>query len=83
MKNVKVTKHTRNMIETYRGDGETVNDCIGRLRKSTEPLQKMDRTETNIHLSEDNLNILRGYKSYPTESHSDTIRRLILQVQDQ
>lgn len=77
MKTIEVTKHTRNMLETYREDGESLGDCVSRLLKSTEPLPKIDRTKTNIDIDEATLDILKGYKSYPTESHSDTIMRLL------
>lgn len=80
MKTIEVRKHTRNMIETYRGDGETLNDCIGRLIKSTEPLPKMDRTKTNITIDEATFKDLVASKSYPTESHSDTLMRLLMQA---
>ena len=77
MTTIKVTKHTRKMIESYREDGETVDDAIRRLLKSTKPLEIMDRTGTNISLSEATFKDLMGYKAYPTQSHSDTIMELL------
>ena len=82
MKTIKVTRHTRKMIDSYREEGESVDECISRLLKSTEPLPKMDRRITNIGLKEETFNILVGYKSWDGESHSDTIRRLLERVGD-
>ena len=79
-KTIKINKHTRNLIETYREDGETIDDCVVRLLKSTEPLRKIDWSKTNINLKESTLKNLIGYKAYPTQSHSDTLMELLEQV---
>jgi len=65
------------MLESYREDGETLDDAINRLLKSTEPLRKVDRTITNIKLYDSTLQNLIAYKSYETESHNDTIVKLL------
>ena len=77
MKTIGVTKDTRKMLESYREDGETLDDAINRLLKSTEPLRKVDRTITNIKLYDSTLQNLIAYKSYETESHNDTIVKLL------
>ena len=80
MTTIKVTRHTRKMIEAYRLDGESIDDAISRLLKSTKPLQIQDRGVTNINLNESTFKDLIGYKAYPTQSHSDTIMELLKTV---
>ena len=77
MKTVKITKHTRSMINDYSKEGETVKDALNRLMDESLPPTKEDRTPTNINMDEDTLERLKKYKAYETESHSDTILRLL------
>ena len=80
MKTVKITKHTRSMISEYSLDGESVEDTINRLMDESHPLPKEDRSYTNINMSDDALERLKRYKSYDTESHSDTLMRLLEKI---
>ena len=80
MKSVKVTRHTRKMIEEYSKDGEKLDDTIQRLLESTTPLEIEDRSVTNMTISESTIENLKRYKAYPTQSHSDTLMELLKQV---
>ena len=80
MKTVKVTNHTRNMIKEYSLENETVNNALNRLMDESQPLTKEDRTKTNINLDDNTLERLKMYKAYDTESHSDTIMRLLEKI---
>ena len=66
------------MIEEIRNDGESVNDTITRLLENVEASEYSEETRrTTINLSEENLNHLKSVKSYPTETYSAIIERLI------
>lgn len=78
MKNISISKKTRTMIEEIRNDGESVNDTITRLLENVEASEYSEETRrTTINLSEENLNHLKSVKSYPTETYSAIIERLI------
>lgn len=77
MTTIQVSKTVRNMLDEYKQDGESLNATVCRLLKSTEPLQKEDKSMTNIMISEETLNLLKTYKAYDTQSHSDTLLELL------
>lgn len=83
MTTVNVTKYVRNLIGEYQ-DGESVDEALNRLMDSIEqPVQSevMDLGKTNIVLSQNTFNRLLKYKLSPNESHSDTILRLLKDVE--
>lgn len=77
MKTVQVSKTVRNMIEDYKEDGESIDKAINRLIDSSDPLEFEDKGKTNVRVNEATLKRLKRYKSYPLQSHSDTIKGLL------
>ena len=80
MKTVAVTKHTRNLLEEYAEENETMDETLLRLLESSEIPSQQDRTKTNINMDEVTFMKLMKVKAYPTESHSDTILSLLSQL---
>ena len=79
MKNISVSKKTRNMIDDYAIEGESVNDAVTRLLFDAQKSEYSEEPRrTTINLSEENLTHLKQLKSYPTETYSAIIERLII-----
>ena len=79
MKTIQVNKYTREKIREFARD-ESVNDTLNRLMDLSESLLQADErdyTKTNISIDESTLDRLKTYKLKPTESHSDTILRML------
>ena len=82
MKTIAVMKHTKDILENFANEDENMDKTILRLlEQSNIPIQQ-DRTKTNINVDDSTLIQLKKYKAYPTESHSDTILRLLNELED-
>lgn len=83
MTTIQVTNETRELIRKF-GENESVDVTLNKLFDASEkPSAKYsDRKsdKTNVRISESTFERLKEYKIYDTESHSDTILRLLLQV---
>ena len=77
MKTVAVTKYTRDLLEEYAYENETMDETLLRLLESSEIPVQQDRKKTNINMDDTTFSKLMKFKSYPTESHSDTILNLL------
>ena len=77
MKTIAVVKHTRNCLEEYAFENETMDETLNRLLDCSEIPEQQNRTRTNINIDESTFDKLLKFKAYPTESHSDTILRLL------
>lgn len=78
MKTIGITKETRQMIREFSDDGESVNDTVTRLLKDAEVRDNSELSKrTNIKITEDNLEKLKGLKSYPSEPVSNVVQRLL------
>ena len=83
MKTIKITRRVREMIDDFSED-ETVNDSINRLLDLFEPsvqVYESGKESTNIALDEATLERLKQYKLTTSENHSDTILRLLMQLE--
>ena len=76
MKNIRVSKNIRTMIEEFAEEGESVNTTLTRLLEDVEKINFNEKS-TTINVSEENLQKLKDAKSYPTEPYSSIIARLI------
>ena len=84
MTTIQVTKETREMIREYDENNESVDAILNRLFDESEiPSVTYDdrrSSKTNIHMSDATFERLKQFKLYATESHSDTLMRLLLQA---
>lgn len=78
MKTIAVTKHTRDLLEEYAYEEETMDETLNRLLNHSKIPEQQNRRKTNINLNEDTFHKLMEFKSYSTESHSDTILTLLI-----
>ena len=84
MKTIKITKDVREMIRLFSEEDETVDDTLNRLFDLFEPSDQIygkDCGITNVSIDEATLDRLKSYKMTIKESHSDTILRLLLQLE--
>ena len=78
MKNITVSKKTREEIRNIAEDNESVDDVITRLLENVEkPSFDTDSRRTTINISEANLIKLKQLKEYPKEPVSKVVARLI------
>lgn len=87
MTTIQVTKETREKIREY-SDNESVDKALNRLLDessiSDEEYHRKSRrkSKTNISLSESTFERLKKYKLSDDESHSDTICRLLRELDE-
>lgn len=87
MTTIQVTKETREKIRAYSND-ESVDKALNRLLDessiSDEDYKRKSRrkSKTNIAISSDTFDRLKRFKLSDEESHSDTICRLIDELDD-
>ena len=83
MTTIQVTLETREMIREY-AENESVDATLNRLfDESDKPSVKYSNrqdSKTNVNMSPSTFERLKEYKMYDTESHSDTLMRLLSQA---
>ena len=79
MKTVGINKGLKILIEGVMEEGETVDMCLSRLLDEAETKNtiELDKTRTNIGVSEATFNRLINQRLFSTESHISIIYRLI------
>ena len=79
MKTVGINKGLKKLIEMEMKEGETVDDCLNRLMDEAEKPQTvvLDKTKTNIGVSEETFNRLVEHRLFSTEIHISVIFRLL------
>ena len=87
MTTIQGTKETREKIRQY-SNNESVDKALNRLLDESSISDEMHdrkrkrKSKTNISVSSETFERLKMYKKYPDESHSDTICRLLRELDD-
>ena len=84
MKTIKIKTDVKERLEVF-ADGESINKAMRRLLESVELVDNVDgvsdASDINIHIDDDLLELLKRCKIVASESHSDTISRLLSEVE--
>ena len=83
MKNIKIRRQVKDELNAY-FDGMSVNKAMRLLLEDAETHEQTvyDDSSININMDDDLLEKLKRCKLSPSESHSDTIARLLKERKD-
>ena len=82
MKNIKIRRQVKTELEEF-ADGKSINKAMRELLENAEThtQTEYEMSFININFDDDLLDKLKQCKLSPSESHSDTISRLIREHQ--
>lgn len=83
MKTIKIKKYVKDQLEVF-ADGESLNKAMRRLLESSDVVEcvELDESPVNVNIDDDVWEMLKRCKVVTSESHSDTISRLLTEVDE-
>ena len=83
MKTIKIKKYVKDQLEVF-ADGESLNKAMRRLLESSDVVGcvELDESPVNVNIDDDVWEMLKRCKVVTSESHSDTISRLLTEVDE-